>query len=154
MLIGEQNWRLYEAITPAWDGNIVDGVSGDIYYNRGTDYEADFIDCRLWTGVAENSAEYCKKGEIIMAETKKKATTKKTTTKKTTKSAPKKTTTKKAPAKKTVKKVTPKTEVKNVSAETTRLTNEARFSVWVDVLILIFIVLMFAVILYGYIIAK
>ena len=44
LLIGEQNWRLYEAITPAWDGNIVDGVSGDIYYNRGTDYEADFID--------------------------------------------------------------------------------------------------------------
>ena len=44
--------------------------------------------------------------------------------------------------------------VKNAEVEVARLTNEARFSVWVDVLILIFIVLMFAVILYGYIIAK
>ena len=45
-----------------------------------------------------------------------------------------------------------KEPVKNNSIEMTRLTNEARFSVWVDVLILIFIVLMFAVIIYGYII--
>ena len=43
LLIGEQNWRLYETITPDWDGNIIDGVSGDIYYNRGTDYEVDFV---------------------------------------------------------------------------------------------------------------
>lgn len=43
LLVGEQNWRLYETITPAWDGNIIDGVSGDIYYNRGTDYEVDFV---------------------------------------------------------------------------------------------------------------
>ena len=54
----------------------------------------------------------------------------------------------------TKKKTTTKAPVKNVNAEVTRLTNEARFSVWVDILILIFIVLMFAVILYGYIIAK
>ena len=51
-------------------------------------------------------------------------------------------------------KVKTKEEVKNVKEETVRLTNEAKFSVWVDILILIFIVLMFAVILYGYIIAK
>ena len=41
-----------------------------------------------------------------------------------------------------------------VNTETEKLTNEAKFSVWVDVLILIFIVLMFAVILYGYLIAR
>ncbi len=44
LLIGEQNWRLYEDITPDWDGNIIDGISGDIYYNRGTDYEVDLVD--------------------------------------------------------------------------------------------------------------
>lgn len=96
-----------------------------------------------------------------MAETKKK-----TTTKKTVKSAAKKSATKKAPAKKTTTKKVPAkrktsdnkkltiTKVPYEVSEMNKLTNEAKFSVWVDVLILIFIVLMFAVILYGYIIAK
>lgn len=44
LLIGEQNWRIYEGITPDWDGNIIDGISGDIYYNRSTDYEVDLVD--------------------------------------------------------------------------------------------------------------
>lgn len=35
------------------------------YKNINGEYEADFIDCRLWTGVAENTAEYCKKGDLI-----------------------------------------------------------------------------------------
>lgn len=28
-------------------------------------YETDFIDCTLWEGVAQNTKEYCKKGDII-----------------------------------------------------------------------------------------
>ena len=28
-------------------------------------YETDFIDCVVWNGVAENTAEYCHKGDII-----------------------------------------------------------------------------------------
>lgn len=35
------------------------------YKNPDGEYEADFIDCRLWTGVAENTAEYCKKGDLL-----------------------------------------------------------------------------------------
>ena len=28
-------------------------------------YETDYIDCVLWTGIAENTTEYCKKGDIL-----------------------------------------------------------------------------------------
>ena len=28
-------------------------------------YDTDFIDCTLWTGIAENTAEYCQKGDLI-----------------------------------------------------------------------------------------
>ena len=35
------------------------------YKNSNGEYETDFIDCRLWTGVAESTAEYCKKGDLI-----------------------------------------------------------------------------------------
>ena len=28
-------------------------------------YDTDFIDCVLWNSVAENTAEYCKKGDIV-----------------------------------------------------------------------------------------
>lgn len=28
-------------------------------------YETDFIDCVLWHGIAENTAEFCKKGDLI-----------------------------------------------------------------------------------------
>ena len=97
-----------------------------------------------------------------MAETKKKVVTSK---KKDTKKAVKKTEVKKedkkkVTPKKVVKKEEPKKEEIKVETEskaekeTMKLTNEAVFSVWVDIFILILIVLMFAVILYGYIIAK
>ena len=80
-----------------------------------------------------------------MAETKKKGT-KKVATKSTAKKSTsvKKSTVKKTPVKKEV----------NAKEETKKLTSEAAFSVWDDVFILVLIVLMFAVILYGYIIAK
>lgn len=34
---------------------------------RGMDhnYEADFIRCVLWEGIAENTCEYCRKGDVV-----------------------------------------------------------------------------------------
>ncbi len=35
------------------------------FKNISGEYETDFIKCILWNGVAENTAEYCKKGDVI-----------------------------------------------------------------------------------------
>ena len=35
------------------------------YKNADGEYETDFVDCILWGGVATNTSEYCKKGDII-----------------------------------------------------------------------------------------
>lgn len=35
------------------------------YKNEHGEYEADFIDFVLWKGIAENTSEYCKKGDIL-----------------------------------------------------------------------------------------
>ncbi len=35
------------------------------YKNMSGDYESDYIDCILWSGIAENSYEYCKKDDLI-----------------------------------------------------------------------------------------
>lgn len=35
------------------------------YKNLKGEYETDFIDCTLWTGIAESTTEYCKKGDIL-----------------------------------------------------------------------------------------
>ena len=35
------------------------------FKNADGEYETDFIDVSLWDGVAQNTAEYCKKGDII-----------------------------------------------------------------------------------------
>ena len=35
------------------------------YKNINGEYEIDFIDCVLWNSVAENTSEYCKKGDVI-----------------------------------------------------------------------------------------
>ena len=35
------------------------------YKNPDGEYETDFLDCTLWTGIAENTHEYCKSGDII-----------------------------------------------------------------------------------------
>ena len=35
------------------------------YKNQNGEYDTDFLDCTLWTGIAENTAEYCKSGDII-----------------------------------------------------------------------------------------
>ena len=35
------------------------------YKNSNGEYDTDFVDCVLWTTVAENTAEYCKVGDMI-----------------------------------------------------------------------------------------
>ena len=35
------------------------------YKNSNGEYDTDFLDCSLWTAIAENTAEYCKSGDII-----------------------------------------------------------------------------------------
>lgn len=35
------------------------------YKNENGEYDTDFIRCVLWNGVAQNVAEYCKKGDLI-----------------------------------------------------------------------------------------
>ena len=35
------------------------------YKNADGEYDTDFIDCIAWGGVAENMAEYCKKGDLV-----------------------------------------------------------------------------------------
>jgi len=35
------------------------------FKNSNGEYETDFINCVLWDTVAKNTAEYCKKGNII-----------------------------------------------------------------------------------------
>lgn len=35
------------------------------YKNEEGIYDTDFIDCILWNMIAENTAEYCKKGDIV-----------------------------------------------------------------------------------------
>ena len=35
------------------------------YKNQEGNYDTDFISCVLWKGVAENTVEYCKKGDLV-----------------------------------------------------------------------------------------
>ena len=35
------------------------------YKNIDGEYETDFITCTLWNSIAESTAEYCKKGDIV-----------------------------------------------------------------------------------------
>lgn len=35
------------------------------FKNKNGEYETDFIDCALWTGIVENVCKYCKKGDIV-----------------------------------------------------------------------------------------
>ena len=40
------------------------------YKNTEGEYETDFISCKLWQVVAQNTTEYCKKGDLIGIKTK------------------------------------------------------------------------------------
>ena len=46
-------------------GSFITLAVGRPYKNQNGEYDTDFIDCTLWTGVAESTAEYCKTGDII-----------------------------------------------------------------------------------------
>lgn len=35
------------------------------FKNADVQYDTDFVKCTLWNSVAENTAEYCKKGDIV-----------------------------------------------------------------------------------------
>ena len=35
------------------------------YKNVNGEYDTDFINCVLWKGIAESTAEYCQKGDLI-----------------------------------------------------------------------------------------
>ena len=35
------------------------------YKNVNGEYDTDFIDCYLWSGIAESTTEYCKKGDLV-----------------------------------------------------------------------------------------
>ena len=35
------------------------------FHNAEGEYETDFVECTLWNNIAENTAEYCKKGDIV-----------------------------------------------------------------------------------------
>ena len=35
------------------------------YKNSEGQYETDFITCKLWQSVAQNTADYCKKGDLV-----------------------------------------------------------------------------------------
>lgn len=35
------------------------------YKNENGEYDTDFVDCTLWNAIAKNTAEYCKKGDVI-----------------------------------------------------------------------------------------
>lgn len=35
------------------------------YKNSEGEYETDFVDCELWNSIAQNTTEYCKKGDIV-----------------------------------------------------------------------------------------
>lgn len=35
------------------------------YKNVNGEYETDFLECTLWQGIAENTFNYCKKGDLV-----------------------------------------------------------------------------------------
>lgn len=35
------------------------------FKNAQGEYETDFVDCVLWSSVAENTTEYCQKGDLV-----------------------------------------------------------------------------------------
>ena len=35
------------------------------FKNMNGEYDTDYIPCVLWKGIAENTAEYCKKGDLV-----------------------------------------------------------------------------------------
>lgn len=51
-----ENGKKYASLTLAVPRN---------YRNSNGEYDTDFLDCTLWTQVAESTSEYCKTGDMI-----------------------------------------------------------------------------------------
>lgn len=66
ILVGRlvRNPEVYETETGRKRSQITLAVARS-YKNQNGEYDTDFLDCTLWTGIAENTAEYCKSGDII-----------------------------------------------------------------------------------------
>lgn len=59
-----QNPELKETEKGGKIANIVLAVPRS-FKNSNGEYETDFINCTLWRGIAESTAEYCKKGDLV-----------------------------------------------------------------------------------------
>ena len=59
-----QNPELKETEKGGKLANIVLAVPRS-FKNSNGEYETDFINCTLWRGIAESTAEYCKKGDLV-----------------------------------------------------------------------------------------
>ena len=46
-------------------GSFITLAVGRPYKNQDGQYDADFLDCTLWTGIAESTAEYFQKGDVV-----------------------------------------------------------------------------------------
>ena len=46
-------------------GSFITLAVGRPFKNQDGEYATDYIDCTLWMHIAENTAEYCKTGDII-----------------------------------------------------------------------------------------
>ena len=66
ILVGRlvRNPEVYETETGRKRSQITLAVARS-YKNQNGEYDTDFLDCTLWTGIAENTAEYCKSGDVI-----------------------------------------------------------------------------------------
>ena len=66
ILVGRlvRNPEVYETETGKKRSQITLAVART-YKNQNGEYDTDFLDCTLWTGIAENTAEYCKSGDVI-----------------------------------------------------------------------------------------
>ena len=51
-----ENGKTYATLTLAVPRN---------YKNANGEYDTDFLDCTLWSSVAESTSEYCKTGDMI-----------------------------------------------------------------------------------------
>ena len=50
------------------DGKKVSNITVAVqrsYKNENGEYDTDFVKCTMWSGVAENTSEYCKQGDLI-----------------------------------------------------------------------------------------
>ncbi|MEG2351211.1 MAG: single-stranded DNA-binding protein [Bacilli bacterium] len=50
------------------NGKIVTNITLAVprsYKNVNGEYETDYVDCVLWSGVAESTTEYCHKGDLL-----------------------------------------------------------------------------------------